>query len=135
MKRIHHSVFINKDKTAGPNLSLKCNAKLSSVISVMYLRYCINKSLCQQQECVPEDVQLKTKVFKEIDSLVTNDTVILASSTSCIVPSLFVSDCTHREQCIVAHPVSLYKIIHLFIYSPCKIKTCLINYDDHCISR
>ncbi len=48
---------------------------------------------------------MKSKIFKEMDQLVSNDTIVLASSTSCIVPSLFVSDLTHREQCIVAHPV------------------------------
>ncbi len=57
------------------------------------------------QECVPESVELKKSVFGQLDALVEVG-VVLASSTSCIVPSLFTADLKHRSQCIVAHPVS-----------------------------
>ena len=57
------------------------------------------------KECVPENVELKKKVFVGLDLLVDDD-VILASSTSCIVPSLFTEELQHRTQCLVAHPVS-----------------------------
>ena len=57
------------------------------------------------QECVPENIDLKHKVFMDLDKLTTSD-MILASSTSCIVPSSFTSELDHRSQCIVAHPVS-----------------------------
>lgn len=60
-------------------------------------------SFCK--ECVPENVELKKKVFSGLDPLVGGD-VILASSTSCIMPSLFTEELQHRAQCIVAHPVS-----------------------------
>jgi len=55
------------------------------------------------QECVPEILDLKIKVWKEIDGLVDN-TTILASSTSCIVPSEISKDLTNRQRFIVAHP-------------------------------
>ena len=45
-------------------------------------------------------------MFAEIDQFADDD-VILASSTSCIVPSKFTSDLSHKTQCIVAHPVRI----------------------------
>jgi len=55
------------------------------------------------QECVPENLDLKIKVWSEIDSLVSSHT-ILASSTSCIVPSKISADLKNKARFIVAHP-------------------------------
>lgn len=58
------------------------------------------------QECIPENVEMKKKLFKELDELVQPCT-IMASSTSCILPSLFSETLKNKENVIVAHPVSL----------------------------
>ncbi|RXN18128.1 lambda-crystallin-like protein [Labeo rohita] len=57
------------------------------------------------QECVFEDVEAKQTVFSEVENLVT-ESVILSSSTSCLMPSNVFSRVQNQTRCIISHPVN-----------------------------
>uniref|UniRef100_A0A672SIG1 3-hydroxyacyl-CoA dehydrogenase NAD binding domain-containing protein n=1 Tax=Sinocyclocheilus grahami TaxID=75366 RepID=A0A672SIG1_SINGR len=57
------------------------------------------------QECVFEDLEAKQSVFHEVENLVT-ESVILSSSTSCLMPSNVFSRVQNRTRCIISHPVN-----------------------------
>ena len=57
------------------------------------------------QESVPEDLELKKRVWSEFDEKAPPLT-ILSSSTSAIVPSLFTEHLKRRGRCLVAHPLN-----------------------------
>jgi len=57
------------------------------------------------QESTHEDVELKRRVFAELDRAAEPD-AILASSTSAILPSLFTEALKGRARCLVAHPIN-----------------------------
>ncbi|MCY4428655.1 MAG: L-carnitine dehydrogenase [Halieaceae bacterium] len=55
------------------------------------------------QECAPERLDLKRELFAEIDA-VTAPHVVIASSTSGLLPSEFQVNCQNPERVVVGHP-------------------------------
>jgi 3-hydroxyacyl-CoA dehydrogenase len=80
------------------------------------------------QECVPENLEMKKKVFEDIDAILSEsdnfkgqqfedepDNIILSSSSSAIPPSSFTSHLSEktRKCCLVSHPVNPVHLIPL----------------------
>lgn len=74
------------------------------------------------QECGPEDLAAKQRIYAEIEAVVATDT-ILASSTSGIAASQFTGHLRHPERCLVAHPVNPPYLIPLVEVVPTPATT------------
>jgi len=92
--------FEDEGTLRGDKLSAAEQANL--ITGTSSLQQCVQNCV-YVQECVPENLDLKIKVWKQIDEVVKPET-ILASSTSCIVPSKISADLKNKERFIVAHP-------------------------------
>lgn len=64
------------------------------------------------QECAPEEVGLKVKLFAELDAAAPPDTII-ASSSSSISMSVLQAECEHPARCLIGHPLNPPHIVPL----------------------
>jgi L-gulonate 3-dehydrogenase len=57
------------------------------------------------QENTPEQLDIKCRIFAELDAVAPQDAVI-ASSTSALLPSAFTAGLAGAQRCLVAHPLN-----------------------------
>lgn len=69
------------------------------------------------QECGPEKVDEKIRIFKQLDAAAP-DKAILASSSSAIVASKYTEKLPGRARCLVAHPVNPPHLVPLVELCP-----------------
>ncbi|XP_022378249.1 lambda-crystallin homolog isoform X2 [Enhydra lutris kenyoni] len=84
--------------------SLGAEEQLSLISGCLNIQEAVEGAM-HIQECVPENLELKKKIFTQLDQIV-DDKVVLSSSTSCLLPSKVFAGLAHVKQCIVAHPVN-----------------------------
>lgn len=78
-------------------------AKIAARISYLSILADAVEDAILVQECAPEDLSIKTKLFTELANVASKDAV-LASSSSALAPSRFAADECAPERVIVAHP-------------------------------
>ncbi|KAI4538844.1 hypothetical protein MG293_011111 [Ovis ammon polii] len=83
---------------------LGAEEQLSLISGCSDLREAVEGAL-HVQECVPENLELKRKLFAQLDKIA-DDHVVLSSSSSCLLPSKLFAGLAHVKQCLVAHPVN-----------------------------
>lgn len=76
--------------------------RVQTVDSVEKLNEIFREGIDHIQECIPEDVEIKKKLFLQFDEIVPPNAII-ASSSSCIAPSQFTEEMKTRNRCIVAY--------------------------------
>ncbi|KAI5759511.1 CRYL1 [Gulo gulo luscus] len=84
--------------------SLGAEEQLSLISGCLNIQEAVEGAMLIQ-ESVPENLELKKKIFAQLDQIV-DDKVVLSSSTSCLLPSKVFAGLEHVKQCIVAHPVN-----------------------------
>ncbi|CAG5119031.1 unnamed protein product [Candidula unifasciata] len=84
--------------------SLSRQQQFDNISTTENLEECV-KNAFFIQECVPERLDIKRKVWAQVDKLVGDD-VILSSSTSALLPSAISEGLTHKNRFIISHPTN-----------------------------
>lgn len=84
--------------------SLPVDSQLSLIQAVTNLSEAVS-GVDYVQECIPEDVSMKKELYRQLDPLLGPGTV-LASSTSCLLPSALFAERRYPANCLVCHPVN-----------------------------
>ncbi len=64
------------------------------------------------QECAPEDIDLKVKLFTEMDASAPINTILASSSASLTITAIQ-RQCIHWERCVIGHPINPPHIVPL----------------------
>lgn len=75
--------------------------RVHTIDSIEKLNEVFKQGIDHIQECIPEDIEMKKKLFLQFDQTVPANAII-ASSSSCIAPSQFTEEMKTRNRCIVA---------------------------------
>ncbi|XP_059141159.1 lambda-crystallin-like [Physella acuta] len=78
--------------------------QFNNISTTSCLKDCVSGAFLIQ-ECVPEVLDLKRRVWADVDKLVSND-VILSSSTSALLPSAISEGLQHKNRFIISHPTN-----------------------------
>lgn len=101
---------------------LTTSERLQLISTTDNLGTCVQNAI-HIQECVFEKLELKQQVFKDIDALLSadNTNTSICSSTSVQMPSsVFSQVVTHKNQCLVAHPINPPILVRLVELVPHK---------------
>lgn len=103
LENINRQLFkLESEKVLRGNLSASQQVQL--IEGCNDLKVLVEKSAFLQ-ECIPERINLKRDLYKRIDEIIGNKT-ILSTSTSTFLPSLLSEGLTHKSQFVVSHPVN-----------------------------
>ena len=80
--------------------SVEILKRIQTIETVDKLNELFSQGVDHVQECIPEDIEMKTKLFLQLDSVVPSN-VLIASSSSCIIPSKFTAQMKTRNRCLV----------------------------------
>ncbi|CAF1222295.1 unnamed protein product [Rotaria sordida] len=79
--------------------------RIQTIETLEKLNELFQQGIDHVQECIPEDVEMKTKLYLLLDEIIPSN-ALFASSSSCIMPSKFTEQMKTRNRCIVAHPIN-----------------------------